>query len=171
MNYFLCIFVSLTILCSCSLMDTIKKKDLKYSTFPSWYLTDAYMTDSTSVHYFLSFQSEDSTASAVHGFKEAQIAFINSIDDKVEGVRSKQEDGEYWSSPAVIQSLRSSTYLLIDVINISNEITLKKDATNSFEYYVKMSLKKDKLIEELKKSAGNQLSSRQNFWIELNQTL
>ena len=84
------------------------------------------MTDSTSVHYFLSFQSEDSTASAIHGFKEAQIAFINSIDDKVEGVRSQQEDVEYWSSPAVIQSLRSSTYLLIDVIDISNEITLKK---------------------------------------------
>ena len=171
MNYFLCIFVTFAILSSCSLIDTIKKKDSMYSTFPSWYLTDAYMTDSTSVHYFLSFQSEDSTASEIHGFKEAQIAFINSIDDKVEEVRSQQEDGEYWSSPTVIQSLRSSTYLLIDVINISNEITLKKDATNSFEYYVQMSLKKDKLIEELKISAGNKLSSIQNFWIELNQTL
>ena len=171
MNYFLCIFVSLAVLCSCSLMETIKKKDLMYSTFPSWYLTDAYMTDSTSVHYFLSFQSEDSTASAIHGFKEAQIAFINSIDDKVEEVRSQQEDGEYWSSPTVIQSLRSSTYLLMDVIKITNEITLKKNDTNSFEYYVQISLKKDRLIEELKKSAGNQLSLRQNFWIELNQTL
>ena len=66
------------------------------------------MTDSISVHYFLSFQSEDSTASAIHGFKEAQIAFINSIDDKVEGVRNQQEDEEYWSSPSVI------LYILVD---------------------------------------------------------
>ena len=171
MNYFLCILVSLIFFYSCSLTDTIKKQDSMYSTFPSWYLTDAYMTDSISVHYFLSFQSEDSTASAIHGFKEAQIAFINSIDDKVEGVRNQQEDEEYWSSPSVIQSLRSSTYLLMDVINITNEITLKKNDTNSFEYYVQISLKKERLIEELKKSAGNQLSLKQNFWIELNQTL
>ena len=63
------------------------------------------------------------------------------------------------------------TYLLMDVINITNEITLKKNDTNSFEYYVQISLKKERLIEELKKSVGNQLSLKQNFWIELNQTL
>ena len=87
-----------------------------HSTIPSWFSTDAYMTDSTNVHYFLSFQLEDSTASAIYGFEEAQIEFINKIDDKVKELRTLQEDVEFWSSPAVIQSLR--TYLLIDAMNI-----------------------------------------------------
>tara|TARA_B100000963_G_scaffold321916_1_gene305611 strand:- start:374 stop:835 length:462 start_codon:yes stop_codon:yes gene_type:complete len=153
------------------LIDSITKQDSTYSTFPAWYLIDPYLSDSATVHYFLSFQSEDSTASAVHGFKDAQIAFINSIDDKVERVRNQQEDREFWSSPAVIQSLRSSTYLLMDIMYTSNENIIKKDDTNLFEYYIQMSLKKNKLIEELKKSTGNRLSSRQNFWIELNESL
>ncbi len=171
MKYFLCIIVSLISFYSCSLTDTITNQDSMYFTFPAWYITDAYVSDSTSIHYFLSFQSEDSTASAIHGLKEAKIEFINSIDDKVEGVRNQQDDREFWSSPAVIQSLRSSIYLLIDVMDTSNEITFKKDDANYFEHYVQMSLKKDKLIDELKKSTGNQLNTRQNFWIKLNESL
>ena len=122
MNYFLCIFVSLAFLYSCSLTDTIKKQDLMNSTIPSWYLTDAYMTDSTSVHYFLSFQSEDSTASAVHGFKEAQIAFINSIDDKVEVVSKGvgQTKANKWESDGI------SGYEISDATKeeVGTEITL-----------------------------------------------
>ena len=118
----------------------------------------------------MNFQSEDSLASAKHGYKVAQIALLNTIDDKVELVRMQQEDDSFWSSPAVIQALRSSTYLLMDLMAPTYETVLRKKGSNYYEYYLQISVPKEKIIEELIKSTDNHLGSDEPFWVELSES-
>ena len=153
----------------CSTTDNLIQQDSENSTLPEWYSANSYLSDSTSIHYFLNFQSEDSLASAKHGYKVAQIALLNTIDDKVELVR-KQEDVSFWSSPAVIQALRSSTYLLLDLMAPTYETVLRKKGSNYYEYYLQISVPKEKIIEELIKSTDNHLGSDEPFWVELSES-
>jgi hypothetical protein len=157
------------LLYSCSTTDNLIQQDSENSTLPEWYSANSYLSDSTSIHYFLNFQSEDSLASAKHGYKVAQIALLNTIDDKVELVR-KQEDVSFWSSPAVIQALRSSTYLLLDLMAPTYETVLRKKGSNYYEYYLQISVPKEKIIEELIKSTDNHLGSDEPFWVELSES-
>lgn len=171
MKHLLGITVSLILLYSCSTHNTITQENAMDSTLPSWFSTRPYLSDSTNVHYFLNYQLEDSSASAKHGFEVAQIEFINKIDDTVEGIRTLQSDVEFWSSPAVIQSLRTNTYLLMDAMTASNEIVLRNQENNQYYYYIQISLSKDEIIEELKKSTDGELGARQEFWDELKESL
>lgn len=171
MKHLLGITVSLILFYSCSTPNTITQQDAVDTALPSWFSTTPYLSDSTSIHYFLNFQLEDSSASAMHGFKVAQIEFINKIDDTVEEIRTQQADDIFWSSPAVIQSLRTNTYWLMDAMTATNEIVLRNQANNQYQYYVQMSLSKDEIIEELKKSTDGELGTRQEFWDELKQSL
>jgi hypothetical protein len=155
---------------SCSTTESLVQQDSVSSTLPEWYSTDSYQSDSASIHYFLSFQSEDSLAAAKHGYKVAQIAFLNTIDDKVELVRMQQEDDSIWDSPAIIQALRSSTYLLMDLMVPKYETVLKKQGSDYYEYYLQISVPKEKIIKELKKSTDNHLGSEVPFWVELSES-
>ena len=118
----------------------------------------------------MNFQSEDSLASAKHGYKVAQIALLNTIDDKVELVRMQQEDVSFWSSPAVIQALRSSTYLLLDLMAPTYENVIRKKGSHYYESYTQISVPKEKIIEELIKSTDNHLGSDEPFWVELSES-
>ncbi len=158
------------LLYSCATMDSLIQQDSGSSILPEWYSADSYLSDSTSIHYFLSFQSEDSLAAAKHGYTVAQIALLNTIDDKVELVRMQQEDDSFWSSPAVIQALRSSTYLLIDLMAPKYETVLRKQGSGYYEYYLQISVPKEKIIKELKKSMGNHSSTEVPFWMELSES-
>ena len=158
------------LLYSCSTTDNLIQQDSENSTLPEWYSANSYLSDSTSIHYFLNFQSEDSLASAKHGYKVAQIALLNTIDDKVELVRMQQEDDSFWSSPAVIQVLRSSTYLLMDLMAPTYETVLRKKGSDYYEYYLQISVPKEKIIEELIKSTDNHLGSDEPFWVELSES-
>jgi hypothetical protein len=140
------------------------------STLLEWYNADSYVSDSTSIHYFLSFQSEDSLASAKHGYNVAQIALLNIIDDKVELVRMQQEDDSFWSSPSVIQALRRSTYLLMDLMTPKYETVLRKQGSDYYIYYLQISVPKEKIIKELKKSTDKYLGSEKPFWVELSES-
>lgn len=170
MKHLLYFVVTLIVLNSCSATDSVIQQDAPSSTLPTWYSANSYQSDSTSIHYFMSFQSEDSLASAKHGFKVAQIEFLNSIDDIIEQVRTQQDDGTFWDSPKVIQALRSSTYLLMDSMIANNEAIQKKMGSNFYEYYLHLSLPKDHIITELKKSTDNELGSVENFWVELDES-
>ena len=155
---------------SCSTTDSLIQQDTVSSTLPEWYNADSYISDSTSIHYFLSYQSEDSLASAKHGYNVAQIALLNTIDDKVELVRMQQEDDSFWSSPAVIQALRSSTYLLMDLMAPKYETVLRKQGSDYYEYYLQISVPKEKIIKELKKLTDKYLGSEKSFWVELSES-
>ena len=170
MKFLVHITFAMFLLYSCSTTDSLFQQDSVSSTLPEWYSADSYLSDSTSIHYFLSFQSEDSLASAKHGYKVAQIALLNTIDDKVELVRMQQEDDSFWSSPAVIQVLRSSTYLFMDLMAPKYETVLKKQGSDYYEYYLQISVPKEKIIKELKKLTNNHLGSDEPFWVELNES-
>lgn len=158
------------LLYSCSTTDSIVQQDIVSSTVPEWYSADPYLSDSTSIHYFLSFQSEDSLAATKHGYKVAQIALLDTIDDKVELVRMQQKEDSFWSSPAVIQALRSSTYLLMDLMAPKHETVLRKQGSDYYEYYLQISVLKEEIINELKKSTDNHLASEVPFWVELSES-
>jgi len=158
------------LLYSCSTTESLVQQDSVNSTLPEWYSADSYLSDSASIHYFLSFQSEDSLAAAKHGYKVAQIAFLNTIDDKVELVRMQQEDDSFWDTPAVIQALRSSTYLLMDLMAPKYETVLRKQGSDYYEYYLQISAPQEKIIKELKKSTDNHLGSEVPFWVELSES-
>jgi hypothetical protein len=50
------------------------------------------------------------------------------------------------------------------------ETVLRKKGYNYYEYYLQISVPKEKIIEELIKSTDNHLGSDEPFWVELSES-